>query len=31
MFERKITKELLAWKKEKNKPCLLVKGARQVE
>ena len=30
MLERKITKELLAWKKEKNKPCLLVKGARQV-
>jgi len=30
MLERKITKTLLEWKKEKKKPCLLVKGARQV-
>ena len=30
MLERKITEEFLKWKKEKNKPCLLVKGARQV-
>ena len=30
MLERKITKKLLEWKEEKNKPCLLVKGARQV-
>ena len=30
MLERKITEEFLEWKKEKNKPCLLVKGARQV-
>ena len=30
MLERKITKVLEEWKKEKNKPCLLIKGARQV-
>lgn len=30
MLERKITQVLLKWKKEKNKPCLLVRGARQV-
>lgn len=30
MLERKITKELLKWKSEPNKPCLIVKGARQV-
>lgn len=30
MLKRKITTELLKWKKEKKKPCLLVKGARQV-
>lgn len=30
MLERKITKELLEWKNEKNKPCLLIKGARNV-
>lgn len=30
MLERKITHELLEWKKEKNKPCLLIRGARQV-
>lgn len=26
MLERKITKVLLNWKAEKNKPCLLVNG-----
>lgn len=30
MLERKITKKLLRWKSEPNKPCLIVKGARQV-
>ena len=30
MLERKITKELLEWKNEKNKPCLLIKRARNV-
>ena len=30
MLERKIMKELLNWKENKNKMCLLVKGARQV-
>lgn len=30
MLNRKITKELLEWKKEKNNQCLLVRGARQV-
>lgn len=30
MLKRKITTRLLEWKAEKNKPCLLVKGARQV-
>jgi len=30
MLERKITKTLLNWKDETNKPCLLIKGARQV-
>lgn len=30
MLERKITKKLLEWKKEENKPCLLIRGARQV-
>ena len=30
MLERKITKKLLKWKSEPNKPCLIVKGARQV-
>ena len=30
MFKRKIMQKLLAWKEEKNKPCLLIKGARQV-
>lgn len=30
MLERKITNKLIDWKKEENKPCLLIKGARQV-
>lgn len=30
MLKRKIYNELLNWKKNKNKECLLVKGARQV-
>ncbi len=30
MLERKITKILEEWKKEENKPCLLIRGARQV-
>ncbi len=30
MLERKITQTLLDWKKEEKKPCLLVRGARQV-
>ena len=30
MLKRKITDELLNWKRNKNKECLLVKGARQV-
>lgn len=30
MLKRKITQKLLEWKKEKNKQCLLVRGARQV-
>lgn len=30
IFKRKIMEQLLAWKNEPNKPCLLVKGARQV-
>lgn len=30
MLERKITNTLIEWKKEKNKPCLLIRGARQV-
>lgn len=30
MLERKISKELEKWQKEENKPCLLVRGARQV-
>ena len=30
MLERKITKTLMDWKREENKPCLLIKGARQV-
>lgn len=30
MLKRKITKILLDWKKEENKQCLLVRGARQV-
>ena len=30
MLERKITAILKEWKNEKNKPCLLIKGARQV-
>lgn len=30
MLERKITKTLIDWKKEEKKPCLLVRGARQV-
>lgn len=30
MLERKITKTLLEWKKEDKKPCLLIRGARQV-
>ena len=30
MLKRKITQELLNWKNEADKPCLLIKGARQV-
>ena len=30
MLRRKITEKLLSWKKEDKKPCLLIKGARQV-
>lgn len=30
MLKRKITEKLLKWKAEPNKPCLIVKGARQV-
>lgn len=30
MLERKITKKLIEWKKEEKKPCLLIRGARQV-
>lgn len=30
MLERKIIQTLLDWKKEENKPCLLIRGARQV-
>ena len=30
MLERKITNTLLEWKQEEKKPCLLVRGARQV-
>lgn len=30
MLERKITRTLLEWKKEEKKPCLLIRGARQV-
>ena len=30
MLERKITQKLIEWKKEKKKPCLLMRGARQV-
>jgi predicted AAA+ superfamily ATPase len=30
MLERKIMKTLIEWKQEKKKPCLLVRGARQV-
>lgn len=30
MLKRKITDKLLEWKNEENKPCLLVRGARQV-
>lgn len=30
MLERKITQTLLEWKNEKKKPCLLIRGARQV-
>lgn len=30
MLERKITQKLLEWKNEEKKPCLLVRGARQV-
>ena len=30
MLERKITNTLKMWKNEKNKPCLLIKGAGQV-
>lgn len=30
MLERKITKTLLEWKDEEKKPCLLIRGARQV-
>ena len=30
MLKRKIERKLLAWKENKDKNCLLVKGARQV-
>ena len=30
MLERKISKDLLNWKNNPNKMCLLIKGARQV-
>lgn len=30
MHVRKITTKLLKWKKEEKKPCLLIRGARQV-
>lgn len=30
MLERKLIKDLINWKNEGNKPCLIVKGARQV-
>lgn len=30
MLKRKITEQLAAWKQEPNKPCLLIRGARQV-
>jgi len=30
MLKRKITKILEEWKKEENKQCLLIRGARQV-
>ena len=30
MLERKITSVLEEWKKEEKKPCLLIRGARQV-
>ena len=30
MLERKITQTLKEWKKEEKKPCLLIRGARQV-
>lgn len=30
MLERKIIKTLLEWKNEEKKPCLLIRGARQV-
>ena len=30
MLERKITKTLMKWKQETKKPCLLIRGARQV-
>lgn len=30
MLKRKITKTLIDWKKQENKQCLLVRGARQV-
>lgn len=30
MLKRKITQTLIEWKKEENKQCLLVRGARQV-
>lgn len=30
MLERKITQKLLEWKEEEKKPCLLIRGARQV-
>lgn len=30
MLERKIIQTLLDWKNEENKPCLLIRGARQV-
>ncbi|MEG1009253.1 MAG: AAA family ATPase [Clostridia bacterium] len=30
MLERKITQDLISWKNEEKKPCLLVRGARQV-